>query len=101
VGELRVIMSGAAIVEGHESLYVEDGKGTSLTLRWIRDDDNTVTHGTVNALVADLPIAKPSVDVVHSFKIARDDGRTIEARFYVDWIYDWSRLVTYTVLADF
>jgi hypothetical protein len=102
VGDLRLVMSGTAIVEGHESLYVEDGKGTSLTLRWVRDDDNTLTHGTMNALAADLPRAKPSVDVVHSFRIARgDDGHTIEARFYVNWIYDWSRVVSYTVLANF
>lgn len=102
VGDLRILMSGIAIVEGNESLVVADGNGTSLALRWVRDDDNVLTGGTIDALTADLPKAGPEIDVVHVFAIASDGGeRRVEARFFVEWIHGWSKRVSYTVLASF
>ena len=96
----RVVMSGVALVEGHEDLVAEARDGTSLKLQWVRDDDNVITGGTLGALTADLPIARPLLDVVHLLALSEGERR-VEARFHVEWLNERSRRVTYTVVANF
>lgn len=100
VGYRNVLMSGTALVEGDEPLVVTGG-GTSLTIRWIRDDDNVLTGGTVEALTVDMPRDEPEVDVVHVFSVGSEgDERLVGVRFFVEWIHRWSKRVTYTVVGD-
>lgn len=98
IGDSRVLMSGTALVEGDETLIVTGG-GTSLTIRWVRDDDNVLTGGTVEALTVDMPKAESEIDVVHAFTIGTEgDERLVAVRFFVEWIHRWSKRVTYTVV---
>lgn len=101
IGKLRILAGGVAIVEEGEDLVVE-GEGTGLTLRWNRDDDNVLTGGTVDSLTADLPRARPDIDVVHVFSIGTaGDERLVEVRFLVEWVHGLSKRVTYTLLGNF
>lgn len=100
ISEMRIVATGVALVDGDEVLVVGAKGGASLTLRWTRDDDNVLTGGTVDALTADLPKARPDIDVVHAFAIGtQGDGRRTEARFYIEWIHRRSKRVTYTILS--
>ena len=99
VGEMRIVATGVALVEGDETLVVGEGGGATLTLRCTRDDDNVLTGGTADAMAADLPKARPDIDVVHAFAIGTEgDAQLAEARFYVEWIHRRSKRVTYTIL---
>lgn len=92
-------MSGTAILMGNGELHVDDGLGTTLTIRFDQPGNNSQSGGAIHALVGSFPINTPGGKHVYGFGAGYED-KMHSVRVAVEELHSY-KIVTYTVTADY